>query len=55
MGLSNWILKYVFNVRINEKKDSFSRIDLETLYQESEDGEFEPDELNTELFENAKN
>jgi CBS domain containing-hemolysin-like protein len=53
MGLSNWILKYVFNVRINEKKDSFSRIDLETLYQESEDGEFEPDELNTELFENA--
>ena len=53
MALSNWILKYVFNVRINDKKDSFSRIDLETLYQENEDGEFEPDELNTELFENA--
>ena len=53
MTLSNWILKYVFNVRINDKKDSFSRIDLETLYQENEDGEFEPDQLNTELFENA--
>jgi CBS domain containing-hemolysin-like protein len=53
IGLCNWILKYVFNVRINEKKDSFSRIDLETLFQETEDGEFEPEELNTDLFENA--
>jgi putative hemolysin len=53
IGLCNWILKYVFNVRVNEKKDSFSRIDLETLFQESEDGEFEPEELNTDLFENA--
>ena len=53
IGLCNWILKYVFNVRVNEKKDSFSRIDLETLFQETEDGEFEPEELNTELFENA--
>jgi putative hemolysin len=53
IGLCNWILKYVFNVRVNEKKDSFSRIDLETLFQETEDGEFEPEELNTDLFENA--
>jgi putative hemolysin len=53
IGLCNWILKYVFNIRVNEKKDSFSRIDLETLFQETEDGEFEPEELNTELFENA--
>ena len=53
MTLSNWILKYVFNVRINEKKDSYTRFDLETLFSENEDGEFEPEELNTELFENA--
>jgi putative hemolysin len=53
IGLCNWILKYVFNVRINEKKDSFSRIDVATLFQETEDGEFEPEELNTNLFENA--
>lgn len=51
--LSNWILKYVFNVRVNEKKDSFTRFDLETLFAQTEDGEFEPEELNTELFENA--
>jgi CBS domain containing-hemolysin-like protein len=53
ISLSNWILKYVFNVRINEKKDSFTRVDLETLFSQKEDGEFEPEELNTELFENA--
>ena len=53
INLSNWVLKYVFNVRVNEKKDAFTRIDLETLFQEAEDGEFEPEELNTELFENA--
>jgi putative hemolysin len=51
--LANWILKYVFNVRVNEKKDSFTRFDLETLFAQTEDGEFEPEELNTELFENA--
>jgi CBS domain containing-hemolysin-like protein len=51
--LSNWVLKYVFNVRINEKKDAFTRIDLETMFQESEDGEYEPEEMNTELFENV--
>ncbi len=53
LQLSNWILKYVFNVRVNEKKDSFTRFDLETLFAQTEDGEFEPEELNTELFENA--
>lgn len=53
IGLCNWLLKYVFNVRVNEKKDSFSRMDLETLFQETEDGEFEAQEMNTDLFENA--
>jgi CBS domain containing-hemolysin-like protein len=53
LALSNWILKYVFNVRVNDKKDAFTRIDLETLFQENEDGDFEPDQMNTELFENA--
>jgi CBS domain containing-hemolysin-like protein len=53
LGLSNWVLKYIFNVRVNDKKDAFTRIDLETLFQENEDGDFEPDEMNTDLFENA--
>jgi CBS domain containing-hemolysin-like protein len=53
LALSNWVLKYVFNVRVNEKKEAFTRIDLETLFQETEDGDYEPEEMNTELFENA--
>ncbi len=51
--LSTWVLKYVFNVRMGDKKESFVRSDLETLFQEKNYDEFEPKELNTELFENA--
>jgi putative hemolysin len=53
IGLSNWVLKYVFNVRVDEKKDAFVRSDLDTLFQQTNDDEYEPEELNTELFENA--
>ena len=38
---------------MDDKKEGFVRIDLETLFQEGNDDEFEPEELNTELFENA--
>ena len=53
INLSNWILKYVFNVRVDEKKEVFMRSDMETLFNEGTNDEFEPEELNTELFENA--
>jgi CBS domain containing-hemolysin-like protein len=53
LNLSEWMLKYVFNVRIRETKDGLSGITLETLFQQSNDTDFEPQELNTELFENA--
>jgi CBS domain containing-hemolysin-like protein len=53
LNLSDWMLKYVFNVRIRETKDGLSGITLETLFQQSNDTDFEPQELNTELFENA--
>jgi putative hemolysin len=53
ISLSHWVLKYVFNVRVTEKKDAFSRNNLETLFQQSNESEFEPEELNTNLFENA--
>ncbi len=51
--LSTWVLKYVFNVRMGDKKENFVRSDLETLFQEKNYEEFEPKELDTELFENA--
>jgi putative hemolysin len=53
VNLSEWILKYLFDVRINEKKDSFNRIDLEHFIQQSRDVNDDNQELNTDLFENA--
>lgn len=53
INISNWVLKYVFAVRMDESKEPFLRSDMETLFQEAGDEEFEPEELNTELFENA--
>jgi putative hemolysin len=53
INLSNWILKYIFNVRVDEKKEAFVRSDMDTLFTEGANDEFEPEELNTELFENA--
>ncbi len=51
--LSNWALKYVFNIRIHDKKDVFSRGDLETLYNKDDEDEYEPEEMDTQLFENV--
>jgi len=52
VGLSNWVLKYVFNIRVDEKKGLFSSTDFETLFQQNSD-DYEPEDVNTALFENA--
>src|SRR5438552_7510048 len=51
--LAEWLLKYVFNVRYNEKKAALNRNDLDQLFQHSHDSTDEREELNTRLFENA--
>ena len=53
INLSNWVLKYVFTVRMDESKEAFIRSDMETLFQEGGTDEFESEDMNTELFENA--
>ena len=53
ISLSNWILRYVFNVKVDTEIDAFTRSDADTLFQQSSDDEFEAQDLNTELFENA--
>ncbi len=53
INLSKWVLKYVFSVRMDESKDAFVRSDMETLFQEAGGDEFESEDMNTELFENA--
>ena len=52
--IAEWILRYIFNVRLNEKKDAFTKIDLEYFIQQSKSHEQEDiREINKELFENA--
>ncbi|HEX6915634.1 MAG TPA: CNNM domain-containing protein, partial [Chitinophagaceae bacterium] len=50
--ISEWILKYIFNVRVKESDEAFSQVDLEHFYLQSKQQD-DDQELNTELFENA--
>lgn len=53
IGLSDWVLKYVFNVRVNEEKQVFAG-SLDTLFQPNTEDD-EPAKLDTDLFDNALN
>ena len=55
IGLSDWVLKYVFNVRVDEAKEAFAGGTLDTLFQQNNDGDTEPQKLDTDLFDNALN
>ncbi|WP_245705470.1 hemolysin family protein [Chitinophaga filiformis] len=53
VSISEWILKYLFNVRIVETATTFPRVDVEHFIRQSQQHVTENQELNTELFENA--
>lgn len=54
VSIAEFILKYLFNVRIKENQKIFSRVDLEVFVKQSLHGhESDNSEVNTELFENA--
>lgn len=53
LAMAHWALKYIFNVRVRETKDNLSGNTSETLFLQNDDADFEPEEMNTELFENA--
>ena len=50
--LAEWALKYIFNVRLDQRKEAFSRSDLENLFEQTREDD-EKQELNTELIRNA--
>ena len=52
ISLAEWILKYVFNVRVDTMKEPFKRSDLKNLFQQNVDEERQ--ERNTQLLENAQ-
>ena len=51
--LANWMLKYLFNIKVDEKKEAFGRSDLEHLFLQTKNAETDKQTLNTEMFENA--
>jgi len=54
VNIAEWILKYIFNIKIHTKKEVFTKIDLEHFIQQSKDRDAEDNgELNNELFENV--
>jgi putative hemolysin len=54
VAIAKWILKYLFNVRIHEGREAFTRVDLEHFYQQSKESKGEaPMEFDAELIENA--
>jgi putative hemolysin len=53
VAIAQWILKYVFNVRIDERKGPFSRTDIEHFFQQTGDNEEDSKDLNKDLFEAA--
>ncbi|MCK9402133.1 MAG: hemolysin family protein [Chitinophagaceae bacterium] len=53
VSISQWILTYLFNVRVNNRNDAFTKVDLEHFFQQTKEQDEESQELNTELFENA--
>ncbi|MBY0481067.1 MAG: hemolysin family protein [Chitinophagaceae bacterium] len=53
VNMSQWILKYIFNLRISNKNEAFNKVDLEHFFQQTKEQDEDNPELNTELFENA--
>jgi putative hemolysin len=52
--ISEFILKYLFNVRIAPEKTIYTRVDLEQFVKQMRTGQdSDSQEINTELFENA--
>ena len=54
VNASQWMLKYIFNVKINSKVEVFSKVDLEHFLQQTKlSDDVEPSDINQEMFENA--
>ncbi len=54
MNITEWILKYLFNVKIQNKTQSFSRMDLDHYVQQLNMTDSDENlEMNNEIFENV--
>ena len=53
VNIAEWMLKYIFNVKLQNKNEVFTKIDLEHFIQQSNLHDAEDEEMNNELFENV--
>ncbi|HET6253842.1 MAG TPA: hemolysin family protein [Puia sp.] len=52
-AISQWVLKYVFNVRMDDRKGPLSVTDIDRFLQQTRDTEEDANDLNRNLFEAA--
>ncbi len=54
VSVTEWMLKYIFNVKLQNKTEVFTKIDLEHFIQQHKQHDADDnDEMNQELFENV--
>lgn len=54
VNMAEWILKYILNIKISNKKEAFSKLDLEHFLQQNKNADADENTtINKELFENA--
>ena len=53
VGIAHWILKYIFNLKMGDKRNAFNKVDLQHFFQPNKELEEKKSDLNTDLFENA--
>lgn len=53
IGFAEWILKYLFDVKLSEQKPTIAPVDIETFIQQNKDQSDNDQDINTKLFENA--
>ena len=53
LAMATWTLQYIFNIRVKTSKETLSPGTMETLFQPDDEVDYEGEEMNTELFENA--
>jgi len=53
VGIAQWVLKYLFNLKMGSKASAFSKVDLQHFFQPVKESEEKKKDLNTDLFENA--
>jgi len=53
IAIAEWILKYLFDVKMPDQKPAIAAVDIEHFMQQNRDQSDDDQDINTQLFENA--